>query len=147
VIRIQEIKNTLHPLMQAQLLMAVNMTDQGHKVTVCLTAPKVGPGKPRIGGGHNYITLPGVSSDCQIGPLEVHRYVDNRDNQKRDRVGGIYLKVRSITRANGLLPFGWTGVKPIEITGFAILGIETPEPKLATQALAEAATAQTPTGV
>lgn len=130
----------LHPMMQAQLLMAATMVEQGHKVTVCLTAPKVTDAPPRI-GGKDYMTLPGVSSDCQIGPLEVHRYVDNRDNQKLDRVGHVYFKVRSITRANGLRPFGWAGVRPSQITGFMILGIETPEPESesAMTALAQAA--------
>lgn len=134
----------LSPVMQAQVLMAASMVEQGHKVTVCLTAPKQGISTPRV-SGKDYVGLPGVSSDCQIGPLEVHRYVDNRENQKLDRVNLVHFKVRSITRANGMRPFGWTGVRPSDITGFEILGIESPDP-MATEALAQAA-AQTPQGV
>lgn len=126
----------LPPFVQAQVLMAATMVEQGHAVQVCLTAPKKGDTPPRV-GGRDYIALPGVSSDCQMGPLEIHRYVDNRDNQKLDRVNAVYFKVRSITRANGFRPFGWAGVRPADITGFVILGIESPDP-MATEALAQA---------
>jgi hypothetical protein len=135
------VNDNLHPMMQAQLLMAANMAELGSTVTVCLTAPKVTDGKPRI-AGKDYMGLPGVAPGTQIGPLEVHRYVDNPGNRKLDRVNGVYFKVRSVTRANGKQPFGWTAVRPHDITGFMILGVETgdsQDAELATRSLAEAA--------
>ena len=42
---------------------------------------------------------------------------------------------------NGLRPFGFTNLRPEQITGFMVTGIVTPkvEPEMATKALAEAA--------
>jgi len=144
----QELKTqkTLHPMVQCQLLMAMNMAEAGAEVTVCLTAPKMTDAEPRQ-SPQDYLTLPGIAPDAQIGPVSVHRYVDNRENQRLDRVGAIYLKVRSITRANGLNPYGWTNVRLEQITGFMVLGVVTPtEEQMAMRALAQAA-AQTPQGV
>jgi hypothetical protein len=135
----------MSPFMRGQLLMAAQSVESGHTLWVHLTAPKQGDTNPRV-SGKDYVGLPGISPDTQIGPMAVHRYVDNRDNQKLDRVNLVYFKVRSITRANGLQPFGWTGVRPADITGFKILGIESPDP-MATEALGQAAAAQTPQGV
>ena len=136
------LSRALHPTMQCAFLMALNMIEQGAEVTVCLTAPKATDTPPRIGGGQDYLSLPGVSPDCQIGPMSLHRYVDNPDNRRKERVDQIYVKIRSITRANGLLPHGWTNVRMEQITGFMVLGVRTPsEEELATRALGEAATA------
>lgn len=134
----------LTPMMQAELLLCCLAVEAGARVTVKVTVPKVTEAKPRI-GGKDFVET-GLPSDLHIGPLEVHRYVDNRDNQKLDRVGAVYLKVRSITRANGLRDFGWVTMRPSDLTSFVRLGISTPDPELATKALAEAAN-QTPSGV
>jgi len=141
------VNRNLHPMQQAQLLMALNMVEQGASITVCLTAPKVTDTPPRIGDGKDYVSLPGISPETQIGTLSVHRYVDNRENQKLERVGAVYFKVKSITRANGLRPYGFANLRPSQLTGFMVLGIETHEEQeqLATAALAEAAQAQAPT--
>jgi hypothetical protein len=141
------VNRNLHPMMQCAMLMAANMAEQGAEVTVCLTAPKVTETAPRVGNGQDYMSLPGVSPETQIGPMSVHRYVDNPDNRRKGRVGQVYFKVRSITRANGLRPYGWTNLRPSQITGFMVLGVVTPEPteELATRALGEAAT-QAPQG-
>ena len=137
----------LHPLVQLALFNAAVAAEAGHTVTVCLTAPKVTDTAPRIGGGQDYMSLPGVSPETQIGTLSVHRYVDNAGNRKLDRVDGLYFKVKSITRANGLRPYGFANLRPSQLTGFMVLGIETHEEQeqLATAALAEAAQAQAPT--
>jgi len=135
----------LHPLVQLALFNAAVAAEAGHTVTVCLTAPKVTDTAPRIGGGQDYMSLPGVSPETQIGTLSVHRYVDNAGNRKLDRVDGLYFKVKSITRANGFRPYGWASIRPSQITGFMQLGVESPEPEMATAALAQAAQAQAPT--
>jgi len=140
-------QKTLHPMMQCQLLMAMNMAEAGAEVTVCLTAPKVTDAPPRQ-SPQDYLTVPGISPDTQIGPMTVCRYVDNTDNRRKERVGGVYLKIRSVTRANGLNPYGWTNVRLEQITGFMVLGVVTPtEEQMAMRALAVAAAAQTPSGV
>lgn len=137
--------HSLHPMVRCAVLMAANMAVQGAEVTVCLTAPKV-TDTPARKSPQEFLTLPGVAPDCQIGPMTVHRYVDNSENRRLGRVGRPYFKVRSITRANGLDPYGWTNVRPEQITGFMVLGVVTPtEEQMATRALAEAA--QTPQGV
>jgi hypothetical protein len=135
---------SLSPMETAELLLSCLAAEAGARVTVKVTVPKVTEATPRI-GGKDYVET-GLPSDLHIGPLEVHRYVDNRDNQKLNRVGAVYLKVRSVTRANGLREFGWVTMRPADITSFKRLGISTPDPELATKALAEAAT-QTPSGV
>lgn len=136
----------LHPMVACQFLLALNMAEQGAEVTVCLTAPKVTDTAPRQ-SPQDYLTLPGIAPGTQIGPMTVHRYVDNSENRRLGRVGAVYVKIRSITRANGLRPYGWTNLRPSQITGFMVLGVQTPtEEQLATRALGEAA-AQTPQGV
>jgi hypothetical protein len=145
MIRIQEIENKhLHPMQHAQLVMAVNMVELGAEVWVSLTAPKTGDSKPRI-AGKDYIALPGIAPDAQIGTLHVDRYVDNPSNRRIGRVGEIKLLVNSITRCNGRDPKRPTGVRVADITGFMVMGFYTPE-EMATEALARAAT-QTPSGV
>lgn len=146
MIGLHEIVNrNLHPMMQAQMLMAALSAEAGAEVTVYLTAPKVTDAPPRIGtasGGQDYLTIPGLTTETHIGPVTVHRYVDNAQNRREERVGRVYFKVRSVTRANGLLPFGWVNLRPEQITGFTVLGIVTPsEEELAMRALAEAAQA------
>ena len=140
MIQIHEICNThLHPTVLAQLIMVANMADMGAEVTVCVMAPKV-TDAPARETPQDYLPLPGVSPQCQIGPLSVHRYVDNTENRRLDRVGGVYFKIRSVTRANGLRPYGWTNLRPEQITGFMLLGMRIPsEEELATRALGEAA--------
>jgi hypothetical protein len=137
------VNRNLHPIQACSLLMAANMAEAGAEVTVCMTVPKVTDAAPRQGNGVDFLSLPGIAPDAQIGPMTVHRYVDNAKNRREERVGQVYFKVRSITRANGLRPFGWTNVRPEQITGFMLLGIVTPtEEQMATRALAEAAAAQ-----
>jgi len=129
----------LHPIMQMAIFNAAVAAEQGHEVWVCLTAPKVTDTPPRQGNGQDYLTLPGVSSATQIGTLSVHRYVDNAENRRLDRVDDLYFKVKSITRANGMRPYGWTNVRPSQITGFMQLGVVSPRPEteMPTRALAE----------
>lgn len=137
------VNRNLHPMMLCQMLMAANMAEAGAEVTVHLTAPKVTDTAPRVGNGQDYVSLPGLSAETQIGPMTVHRYVDNAKNRREERVGAVYFKVRSVTRANGLQPFGWVNLRPSQITGFAVLGIVTPsEEEMATRRLAEAAQAE-----
>ena len=144
------VNRNLHPMMQAQMLLAANTAEAGAEVTVCVTAPKVTDTPPRIGtasGGQDFLSLPGVGPETHIGPMTVHRYVDNPENRRKERVGGVYFKVRSVTRANGLRPFGWVNLRPEQITGFMVLGVITPsEEEMATRRLAEAAAAQAPQG-
>jgi hypothetical protein len=134
----------LHPLMRAQLLLAAISIEAGAIVHVHATAPKVTDTPARVGGGQDFLTIPGISPDAQIGPMTLHRYVDNADNRRQDRVNEIYLKIRSITRANGFDPFGFTNLRLSQLTGFVVVGVETPEPEMATAALAQAAQAQAP---
>jgi hypothetical protein len=151
-----EISNpTLCPMALGQLFMALNLAEAGASVTVYLTAPKVTDTKPRIGGGVDFLTIPGMSPDAQMGPLTVHRYVDNRENQKLDRVNAVYFKVKSITRANGFRDHGYANLRPSQITSFQVMGFDTyraekaAEAEMAILALAQAAeaSAQTPSGV
>jgi hypothetical protein len=141
MIRIQDIVNShLHPMQHAQLVMAVNMAEAGAEVWVSLTAPKTGDSKPRV-AGKDYVALPGISPQAQIGTLHVDRYVDNPSNRRIGRAGQIKLLVNSITRANGRDPKRPTGVRVMDITSFAILGFYTPETEMATEALGRAAQA------
>jgi hypothetical protein len=149
------VNRNLSPMALGQLFMALNLAEQGATVTVYLTAPKVTETKPRIGGGVDFVSIPGLAPDAQIGTLTVHRYVDNPANRREDRVNAVYFKVKSITRANGFRDHGFTNLRPSQITSFTVLGLDTYKAErqaeaeieeMATKALAEAAS-QTPSGV
>ena len=123
----------LHPMVQATLLMAANMIEQGAEVTVCLTAPKVTDTAPRIGGGQDYLTLPGIAPDAQIGPMTVHRYVDNPENRREVLLG--------LTDAGRRLVRRVTAARRSEITRIVAAMPETRRDELvmAMRAFAEAA--------
>ena len=81
--------------------------------------------------------------DSALGKWPARRAFENR---RLGRVGEVYIKIRSITRGNGLRPYGFTNLRLSQITGFMVTGIVTPsEETLATRALAQAA-AQAPQG-
>jgi len=149
-----EISNrNLHPMMQAQLLMAVNLAEQIgplpadslNGVWVRVTAPKV-TDTPARKEGVDF--LPGFAPGLHFGLMTVNRYVDNPDNRRKDRVNAVYFKIKDFARGNGLKPYGWTNLRPSQLTGFVVTGVMIPEveAEMATKALAEAAS-QTPSGV
>jgi hypothetical protein len=106
------------------LLSVVNaVAQQVAHATVSLTYKKQTKTKPRLAGEH-YVQMPGVSMESQTGTLSVHKRVDNKANRRKGVVGQVYLKIKSVTRADGVEAFGWTNVRPEGITGFAILGMQ-----------------------
>jgi hypothetical protein len=112
----------LAPVARAMLLTAANVVDQGYgEVTVSITYTKQTDTKPRI-AGEDYVAMLGVVNQAQSGPLVVRRYTDNKLNRKLNRVGKIYLRIRSVTRADGAKPIGHTNIRPEGITGFVVLG-------------------------
>jgi hypothetical protein len=114
----------LNQLERAALLTASNAVEQGFAhVTVSLTYRKQTDTKARI-AGENYVKMPGVSHEAQTGLLAVERYVDNKVNRKLGRVGKVYLRVKSVTRADGANPTGFTHIRPEGITGFVVLGVQ-----------------------
>lgn len=109
-------------LAHAALLTAANATEQGFaEVTVSMTYRKQTDTKPRI-AGEDYVGMPGVTQEAQAGILVVERYVDNKQNRKLARVGKVYFRVRSMTRADGANPIGYTHMRPEGITAFVVLG-------------------------
>lgn len=114
----------LNPVARAALLTAANVVEQGFAhVTVSMTYRKQTDTKPRI-ANEDYVAMPGVTMHAQSGKLVVMRYTDNRVNRKLNRVGKVYFRVRSITRADGATPAGHTNIRPEGITAFVILGTQ-----------------------
>lgn len=112
----------LNLVAHAALLTAANATEMGFaEVTVAMTYRKQTDTKPRI-AGEDYVSMPGVVNEAQTGILVVERYVDNKQNRKLQRVGRVYFRVRSVTRADGATPAGYTHMRPEGLTAFAILG-------------------------
>lgn len=119
----------LKPLQHAALLTAANATEMGFaEVTVSMTYRKQTDTKPRI-AGEDYVEMPGVSHEAQTGVLAVERYVDSKSNRKLARAGKVYFKVRSVTRADGAEPVGYTNIRPEGITAFVILGTKPLQPR------------------
>ena len=145
---------TLHPMMRSQMAQAANLAQvvpprkgSMEGVWVQVNAPKV-TDTPARQSPRDFVALPGFAPDAHFGILSVERYVDNPDNRRKDRVGEVYFKIRDFTRGNGMDPYGFTNLRPEQITGFVIRAFVTPsEEVMATRALAEAAAAQTPQGV
>ena len=107
---------------RAQLLLSIATVLQGNGVvTVALTYDKQTDTRARI-AGKDYVGMPGVSNKAQIGKLSVFRYVNNAANRKLGRVGDIYLKVETSTRADGTTPVGYANLRPEGVTAFKILG-------------------------
>lgn len=121
----------LNPLARAMLLTAANVVDQGFgEVTVSLTYDKQTDTKKRI-AGEDYVGMPGVSMQAQTGVLVVERYQDNAANRKLMRVGRVYFRIRSMTRADGANPIGYTNMRPEGITAFVVLGTKLRQPQVA----------------
>jgi hypothetical protein len=117
------------------LLTTVNAVEAGVvDATVSMTYTKQTKTRPRLAGEH-YIGMPGVSMESQTGTLSVIRRVDNKANRKAGVVGQVYLKIKSVTRANGVEAFGYTNVRPEGITAFVVLGLT---PKAPAENLSEA---------
>jgi hypothetical protein len=113
---------SLTPVAKAALVTAANAVEAGlADVTVSMTYRKQTETRPRV-AGEDYVGMPGVSFEAQTGLLMVERYTDNSVNRKAKRVGRIYFKIRSVTRADGASPVGFTNVRPEGITAFVILG-------------------------
>lgn len=105
------------------LLTTINAVEQDLVVaTVSVTYKKQTKTKPRK-AGEDYVAMPGVSMEAQTGTMSVHRRVDNKANLRKGVVGEIYLKIKSVTRADGVESFGWTNVRPSGLTAFVILGL------------------------
>jgi len=112
----------LNPAQASELLTAANASSEGLAViTVSMTYRKQTKTKARI-AGEDYVGMPGVSFESQTGTLSVHRKVDNPANRRKGVVGEVYLKIKSVTRADGVESFGWTNVRPEGITAFVVLG-------------------------
>lgn len=112
----------LCPKQASHLLTIVNAIIGGlGDAQVCLTYKKQTEGDSRI-EGRDFVPMPGIAPETLIGPLLVCTYVDNPANRKLDRVGQTYLKIKSLTRANGINPYGWANVRPEGITSFSVLG-------------------------
>ena len=112
----------LNPAEARELRTAINSVDEGTAIiTVSLTYRKQTKTRARI-AGEDYVSMPGVSYESQTGTLSVHRKVDNPANRRKGVVGEVYLKIKSVTRADGVESFGWTNVRPEGITAFVVLG-------------------------
>lgn len=112
----------------AELVTAINTIDAELAIlTVSMTYRKQTKTKARI-ASEDYVAMPGVSMESQTGTMSVHRKVDNKANQRKGVVGEVYLKIKSVTRANGVEAFGWTNVRPEGITAFVVLGTKLIEP-------------------
>ena len=108
---------------KAALLTAMNSVAEGlATVTVSLTYKKQTRTKARI-AGEDYVAQPGVTMESQMGTMSVHKRTDNKANRRKGVVGQVYLKIKSMTRANGVESYGWTNIRPEGITAFAILGV------------------------
>ena len=109
---------------KAVLVTALNSVVDGlARVTVSMTYNKQTKTKPRL-AGEDYVAMPGVSQEAQTGSLSVHSRVDNPANRRKGVVGQVYLKIKSVTRADGVESFGYTNVRPEGITAFVVLGVQ-----------------------
>ena len=118
----------LDAVQNAELMTAINTVDDGLAIiTVSMTYRKQTKTRARL-AGEDYVAMPGVTMEAQTGTLSVHRKVDNKANKRKGVVGEVYLKIKSVTRANGVESFGWTNVRPEGITAFVILGTKLIEP-------------------
>ena len=112
----------LSPRARAQFLMAVlNTLSGGVVVTVAITYDNQTDGKRRI-AGEDFQAIPGVDPRVQLGTLSAHFRVDNQVNQRAGTVGELYVKVCSLTRGNGVRPYGYTALRPEGIEEFNVLG-------------------------
>ena len=112
------------------LLTTVNAVAMGlGSATVSVCYNKQTKTKARI-AGEDYVAMPGVTPEAQTGTISVHRRANNRANQRKGVVGQVYLKIKSVTRANGQEAFGYTNVRPEGLTAFVVLGF-TPAPQQA----------------
>ena len=140
----------LHPQMQMVLFNVAVAAEQGHQVSVHLVMSEKETDTPARQPGQDFVQIPSLPSGTHIGTIYVDRYVDNAKNRKLERVGTLYFRMKSITRANGFKPYGWVSIRVHQIVSIVQLGVESPtEEQMATRALAEAAQAQTtqaPTG-
>lgn len=137
----------IHPTQRAALLMAATLAEQGATVTVSLNARKATDTPERRPDADFVQASASVPGDLHIGEFFVKRRVDNAKNRRDGTVGTLYFLVKDVLRADGFQPFGWTNVRPEEITAFKVLGVVTPEPQpeaeMATVALAQATETQT----
>ena len=134
-----EIKTPNLNLFERQaLLMSLAVIQGGGAVWASVTYDCQTENERRI-AGEDFVAMPGVSLDAQLGRLRVERRVDNAENRRLGVVGVPYLKIESYTRGNGVDPTGYTNMRPEGLTAFAITGFRT----------GQAQTAQTPqqTGV
>jgi len=108
----------------AALLTAANAAAEGlAEITVSLTYRKQTKTAARI-AGEDYVAMPGVSFEAQTGRLSALRKVNNPANRRKGVVGEVYLKIKSVTRADGVESFGYTNVRPEGITAFVVLGVK-----------------------
>lgn len=127
---IHQIKTPHLSLLERQaLLMSMTSVLAGlGDVFVSLTYNKQTETRPRI-AGKDYVAMPGVRHEAQIGKLVVCQYVDNPANRRLNRVGKFYLKVETMTRADGTTPHGYANMRPEGITAFALTGfVPSPNP-------------------
>lgn len=117
---------------QAKLAALLSMVSGGYaKIQLSLTYTKQTETKRRIAGQH-YQALPGVSFESQIGEVTVHRHVDNPENRRKQRVGRVYLRVKSITRMpiNGQMgEVGYTNIRPEGIMAYAVTAYALTQPQ------------------
>jgi len=114
----------LDPMARTALFTAANLVAAGlAEVTVSLTYSKQTETRPRL-AGEDYVSLPGVSAQAQTGTLEVLRRVANKANTREGTVGDVYFRVKSMTRADGVEPFGFANIRPEGITAFVVLGVK-----------------------
>jgi hypothetical protein len=114
---------SLPPVVAAALFTAANATISCGKVAhVSMTYSKQTKTKARI-AGEDYVGMPGVSFETQIGTLSVYRRVDNKVNRRKGVAGLVYFKVKTTTRGDGVQPYGYANIRPEGITGFALFGL------------------------
>jgi len=114
----------LQPRARAQFLMAALATlSGGARVTVAITYDNQTNSKRRV-AEQDFVSIPGVDPHVQIGTLSANRRVDNKVNQKAGTVGQLYVTVKSVTRGNGVRPYGFTTLLPEGIKEFSVLGFE-----------------------
>jgi hypothetical protein len=98
------------------LLLSLNSAMFGlGEVTVGFVYDKQTKTKPRI-AGKDYVSLPGTDTKAQFGQIVMVA--------RRQKDGGVYFKVASMTRGNGQSPRGYTNVRPEGIRQFTITGFQ-----------------------
>lgn len=112
----------LSPAQRAVLVTAIAAAEQGLEVRIALTYSKQTSARPRI-AGEDYLALPGVSPEAQMGVLRVKRYTASKANVRSGKAGKIYLLVESLTRGDGLKPVGYTAMRPEGIKEFTVVAV------------------------